>query len=122
MLLGWRPANPAKAERDTHIQSRPIGGYRKDAKTLSTSGLFHPQLGTCPRCKAPPVTLLAPVGSKSRWHPNYFGPSRHLDWHIPLKAEAAAGFRFGVKVKGIEGGEWTTAKFLNQWCQKNREL
>jgi DNA polymerase I len=46
-----------------------------------------------------------------------------FDWTVPLKAEASAGFRHGVKVKDLgEGKMTTTSAFLNKWCQKNREL
>lgn len=46
-----------------------------------------------------------------------------IDWHVPLKAEPKAGFRFGVQVKdlGLEGGPQTTSEFLNKWCQGSRE-
>jgi len=44
-----------------------------------------------------------------------------VDWHVPLKAEGAAGFRFGVKVKDIGVKVKTIWEFLNEWCQKNQE-
>lgn len=47
-----------------------------------------------------------------------------IDWHVPLKAEPKAGFRFGAQVKnlGMRGeGPMTTAEFLNKWCQASRE-
>src|SRR5205807_789213 len=44
-----------------------------------------------------------------------------IDWHVPLKAEASAGFRFGVKVKVLGEKVKTTSEFLNKWCVKQRE-
>ncbi len=42
-----------------------------------------------------------------------------LDWQVPLKAEAKAGFRYGVMVE--YKGE-STDVFLEQWCEKNQKL
>jgi DNA polymerase I-like protein with 3'-5' exonuclease and polymerase domains len=42
-----------------------------------------------------------------------------LDWKVPLKAEAKAGFRYGVLVP--YAGE-STEVFLESWCKKNHEL
>ncbi len=42
-----------------------------------------------------------------------------LDWQVPLKAEAKAGFRYGVLVP--YAGE-SLQVFLESWCKKNHEL
>ena len=47
---------------------------------------------------------------------NQFG----IDWQIPLKAEANAGFRLGTQVEVKDG--MTVEMFLNNWCKKNREI
>lgn len=45
-----------------------------------------------------------------------------INWKVPLMAEPKAGFRFGVLVKDIHKitGKDRTARFLNEWCKKNK--
>jgi hypothetical protein len=42
-----------------------------------------------------------------------------VDWIVPLKAEAKAGFRLGVMVE-YEGGP--IEEFVEKWCQKNQQF
>lgn len=43
-----------------------------------------------------------------------------LNWQVPLKAEAKAGFRLGVLVKDYKGGP--VDEFLEEWCQQNKKF
>lgn len=45
----------------------------------------------------------------------------NIDWNVPLKAEAKAGFRFGTMLKDINS-KMGTAEFLNSWCAKNQKM